>query len=377
MNSYKRLRELDFLRGLAIILVLIRHSKIWYPFQNMGWIGVDLFFVLSGFLVSGLIFKEYQKYGSVDVKRFLIRRGFKIYPMFYLTALPYLALIYLKDGSIDYLALLGDLTFFQNYVSEWAYLYSAGWSLAVEEHFYFGLAFALHFFHSTSTFKQSTQSRKWFDYVVRTIVYIFVICFLLRVLSNYIYPDMFAKNFSMTHLRIDSLMSGVLLSYLYYFKKEKLQQFYFKNRKMLFLIAFLGLVWTPFFNPIPSFFVKTFGFTFLYISFSIILLSFLYEKRINEYLDRYFSRRVVNAMSEIGLASYSIYVIHLLVNKLMPYFYTVIGIEIHNIFNVFIFNTISVLLGIILTKYVENYFLKKRNQYFPSRSVIEKLSNKI
>jgi peptidoglycan/LPS O-acetylase OafA/YrhL len=71
----KRLREIDFLRGVAIILVLLRH-KFLFPFtKNMGWIGVDLFFVISGFLVSGLLFKEYQKSGSIQPKRFLIRRG--------------------------------------------------------------------------------------------------------------------------------------------------------------------------------------------------------------------------------------------------------------------------------------------------------------
>ena len=59
-----RLRELDFLRGIAIILVLLRHQHLFEFTTKMGWIGVDLFFVLSGFLVSGLLFKEYIKYGE-------------------------------------------------------------------------------------------------------------------------------------------------------------------------------------------------------------------------------------------------------------------------------------------------------------------------
>src|SRR6187399_2228629 len=65
-----RLRHLDFLRGLAVILVLFRHHAFINNTHNAGWIGVDLFFVLSGFLVSGLLFREYIMYKKVYAKLF-------------------------------------------------------------------------------------------------------------------------------------------------------------------------------------------------------------------------------------------------------------------------------------------------------------------
>src|ERR1700675_1801152 len=76
----------DVLRGVAILLVLGRHYdyryiRIWH---SIGWAGVDLFFVLSGFLISGLLFSEYKTRNSISFKRFFIRRGLKIYPAFYL-----------------------------------------------------------------------------------------------------------------------------------------------------------------------------------------------------------------------------------------------------------------------------------------------------
>jgi peptidoglycan/LPS O-acetylase OafA/YrhL len=85
MRQSPRLPEIDFLRGIAIVLVLLHHHWLFDLPQRVGWAGVDLFFVLSGFLVSGLLFAEYKQFGGIKPFHFLIRRGFKIYPLFYLS----------------------------------------------------------------------------------------------------------------------------------------------------------------------------------------------------------------------------------------------------------------------------------------------------
>lgn len=152
-----RLRELDFLRGCAIILVLFRHQNIFSYARTMGWIGVDLFFVLSGFLVSGLLFKEYKKYGDVKPFKFLIRRGFKIYPIYYLFYLPYLIPILIK-GNLNLKGLIADMTFLQNYAFGFGYSYAASWSLAVEEHFYFSFALLVWFILKKDFFKGTSKN---------------------------------------------------------------------------------------------------------------------------------------------------------------------------------------------------------------------------
>ncbi len=134
--------ELDFLRGLAILLVLDFHAPIhWmsFPlhllgFPNFGWAGVDIFFILSGFLVGGLLMREWRTTRSIDHRRFLIRRGFKIWPQYYV----FLAVM-LLTGHRSLHDLTGNLLNVQNYTGGIPHT----WSLAVEEHAYLGLTLAL------------------------------------------------------------------------------------------------------------------------------------------------------------------------------------------------------------------------------------------
>ena len=101
---------------------------------------MDLFFVLSGFLVGGLLFNELRGRGKLDVPRFLIRRGFKIWPSYYV----YLAAVavLMARRSVPGLAasLLPNLLNVQNYFGT---PLQHTWSLAVEEHFYLALPLLL------------------------------------------------------------------------------------------------------------------------------------------------------------------------------------------------------------------------------------------
>ena len=114
---------LDILRLTAVVLVLGNHlhlpltgNSFLTAWATGGWIGVDLFFVLSGFLVSGLLFREYIRDQKVDLRRFLIRRGFKIYPAFYALLLFTIFVRIATDQSIGIRSLLGELLFLQNYL---------------------------------------------------------------------------------------------------------------------------------------------------------------------------------------------------------------------------------------------------------------------
>jgi len=152
---------LDLLRTIAVLLVLGRHLHLpadpnfaMRAWQTGGWVGVDLFFVLSGFLVSGLLCREYQRDQSVDLKRFLVRRGFKIYPAFY-AMIGFTIIVKISSGqSIPIRQLVGEITFLQNYLGG---IWIHTWSLAVEEHFYMGIAILMSF----SASKKAPNSRRF------------------------------------------------------------------------------------------------------------------------------------------------------------------------------------------------------------------------
>ena len=291
----KRQRELDFLRGIAIILVLFRHQTLFAYTENMGYIGVDLFFVLSGFLVSGLLFKEYLKHGDIKPVNFLIRRGFKIYPIYYLSYVLYLIPI-LAMGTFKFLPFFSDMIFIQNYVNGWGYAYSASWSLAVEEHFYFGLAIFMSYGINNKKLILKPGDQTGIVRIDKVIYTMMIAGLVMRFLQNYFFPDLGSKNFTMTHLRIDSLLAGVLVSYWYHFRRDSIKLFFDKNKRLFLPLIFALLSVTPFFDPLRSYFVMTIGFSMLYTAFGMLLIYFLLAEDINDKLDKVFTKFVSSQM---------------------------------------------------------------------------------
>lgn len=205
----RRVPQLDVLRTVAIVLVIGRHPVVdwsgpqtafppalaWY---EVGYTGVDLFFVLSGFLVSGLLFAEHARTGGIDWRRFLVRRAFKIWPTYYLY-LAILALIVWRAG-ISPTRLLPLLVHLQNYFFDLS-LSPHTWSLAVEEHFYLLLPAFLAF----------TMRRR--PGVVPIVVGALAIgCATVRAVQHAPVPAL------LTHQRIDSLAIGVGVAWLYHLR---------------------------------------------------------------------------------------------------------------------------------------------------------------
>lgn len=361
MQTANRLRELDFLRGLAIILVLLRHGHLTQATTKIGWIGVDLFFVLSGFLVSGLLFREFQKYGDIKPGLFLIRRGFKIYPVYYIFYWLYLIPILIK-GKFDAVGFWGDMFFLQNYLSQWGWAYDPSWSLAVEEHFYFGFAMLALLAATRGMFLKSFNGLLLFEWLIAGLM---IVVILVRLLSHGQHSEVLSV--TMSHLRIDSMLAGVLVSCAWYFHRESMLRLY--QRYVLVIIFAIPLLLScALVYDQTSGFMTTYGFTLLYIGFALLLTVFLCDKNINRKLDRFLSVPIVNGVAKIGLASYAIYIIHTFVN----YAYGMAGLfldfKLPAVIGFLITSSVSVAIGWLITTKIEAWFLIRRDRFFPSRA---------
>jgi peptidoglycan/LPS O-acetylase OafA/YrhL len=90
----ERLHGLDHLRALAILLVMTHHYRsgmpAWLePVRNIGWTGVDLFFVLSGYLIGYQLLKEVKNTNTISFKRFYTKRFFRIIPAYVVVLIIY------------------------------------------------------------------------------------------------------------------------------------------------------------------------------------------------------------------------------------------------------------------------------------------------
>lgn len=141
----RRILSLDGLRALSIGLVLFEHATAYKPKLTVdgrtllrfeaGHFGVRVFFVISGYLISSILFAELERTGTISLARFYFRRTFRIFPAYYVYVSTVAALAYLGALRLEPGDLLTAVTYTANYhVGGWELTHA--WSLAVEEQFY-------------------------------------------------------------------------------------------------------------------------------------------------------------------------------------------------------------------------------------------------
>ena len=291
-----RNQSLDVLRCVAVLLVMGFHYPYYSLWGRLGWIGVDLFFVLSGFLISGILFQEYNATGSINFKRFLIRRGLKIYPSFYLLVVLALVLSQLQHSVLLRKQALISAVFAQGYYSGKLYtVLSHTWSLAVEEHFYILLPPLLLLLTVVC------GKRDPFRYLPGLFVLLLCACLALRWFTL---PASFAAH--MTHMRIDSLFAGVLLGYLFHFRRAWFEKF---ATPYSLPLAFLFCLPAAFFDQYDRF-MQTIGLTGLLIGFGLLVSWSVVRTPRNR-----IGATVARFAARIGFYSYSIYLWHTILGE--------------------------------------------------------------
>lgn len=320
MAANKYVKSLDGYRGVAVILVILGH---WLPEDNLirrifpvAFLGVRMFYVLSGFLITSILFSANDsiRAGKTTVGRafrvFYARRTLRIFPVYYLTLLlvgifyPYLLYRYPFLFHPYRVGLIWFLTYSTNI---YMYLYhsylmpfSHFWSLAVEEQFYLMWPLIIIFCKP--------------KYFFRLIVFVILACFVFKLVMVNIPGELGKGDFYsvLVFSCMDCFGLGALLS-LYICDKEKFPGFE-KILKWLSLISFLLFVFM--YNTGHTANVLYFSLMAVFSAYIILIL--LDEKR---FVTKVFFSNPF--LVYIGKISYSVYLFH----NLVPSVYQVFSVS--------------------------------------------------
>jgi peptidoglycan/LPS O-acetylase OafA/YrhL len=362
-----RIHGLDTLRALAVSLVVLHHYVLFVSGRatfgwlgEIGWVGVDLFFALSGYLIGNQIFKAIDSRDGFSLRHFYARRLLRTLPNFYVV----LALYFLWPafrGSAPLLPLWKYLSFTQNYRLEPGTAFSHAWSLSIEEQFYMvlpaaalaavalgwkqrwawvavGLAFGAGMLARADAWLSAVQGHEYW----------------MHNYFKYIYYSSFC--------RFDELLAGVALALLKN-RQPRLWQRLAANGNVLAAggVAVTALACWLFLDDHFGFAVTVFGYPLIALGFSMLIVAAVGERSLLRTL------RVPGA-SSLALWSYAVYLTHkqvcvMLANQLRAH-----GVDVEAPLAIVGMLLASLLAGWLLYRLVETPFMALRERYVPSNA---------
>lgn len=307
----ERYYALDGLRTIAITLVIFRHvydrslkslydvkylpnlPKIFHTVMGFGWVGVHLFFTLSGFLIGGIIYRKLQS-DSFSFKNFYLSRSLRIFPVFWV----YITIYAWKEIGLNYRT-IHNFLYVANYTGDMFITHI--WSLCVEEHFYIVFPFVFYYLHRNMKKKENGLLRSILIIIALEWVFRGVYAYAYNIRSNFIYYR--------SHFHIDFLLLGVVGAIL-------CEQDQIPRKPLLgFLIwllplGYLGLAAITYkLNDISIILYSPLLYTFAYPLIAIwCFLTVVLVKTQNNIITRILSFRLFRW---IAVLSYSIYLFHL------------------------------------------------------------------
>lgn len=313
--------------------------------------GVPLFFVLSGYLIGGQLWAEIKQRKTVDMKKFFIRRTFRIWPLYYFVLAIFL--IFPAFPKADLIGKLSNIFFLSNYISDNGAIPTIFWSLSTEEHFYIvgplALIFCQKFFkiEDIGVYLKPLIALFFLPTFLRIITWKFFLgdpAFDIQVYGHYIYRPF--------HTHCEGLIGGMILSNLHHttgisFNIKK----GLANWFLTLALACLGLAF------VSKVYLKILGISIGFVVLTWYLLSY------KSWLSKLFSHWL---FFPIAKTSFALYLIHYPVVK---HFYIVIAPKLSmspfwvQILCLTYTTIISLFLSMILFHLIENPFLKLRRKF--------------
>lgn len=320
-ENAQRIFGIDLVRSAAILFVLISHSRHflenyfgkWVKYLSVGgFIGVELFFVLSGFLIGGILIKiidtKKRNFGIKEIKHFWIRRWYRTLPNYYLLLVINAIIVSFINGRFTFN--IKYAFFVQNFLSPLKddMNYAQSWSLTIEEWFYIFIPF---FFLAIIKISKG-DIKKTLLYAIGSVLILYpVFKFVYVELADFFFNtgrnlDFFIFR-QVTILRFDSLLFGVLAAYFDYYYRDKVYKF----RSFLFLCgSIVLLLCTSYAGAMihfditkPGIILNIFFTSFTSLSIALMLP---YFKTIKVAKNNLFTKFI----TVTSLTSYSLYLIH-------------------------------------------------------------------
>ena len=357
---------LDNLRAFAIIMVFLFHYPRWFDHPTwfpdvlkFGWTGVDLFFVLSGFLIASQLFTQIIKDGTFSMKVFYIKRFFRIIPIYYFVLALYFLFPVLSGDQLlpplwKFLTFTHNLGF-TDFDTHRAF--GVVWSLCVEEHFYLLLPVTLLLLLKTVWYKKAGV----------LLLILFIAGFFIRMYCWYeIYipqtngienRDLWIPTiYYPTYCRLDGLLVGVAIAGFYNYLPSlfTLLSKYANGiiavgLLILTISYFLFINGIGFSRSIFSFPIVSVGFGCLVLG-SIIPTSFLYQ----------WKSKILTKIAEL---SYALYLIHMGVILLTQNLFFEFGIAKDSNLTFLLSIIFCAVVALILHYSIEKPFMKMRSRF--------------
>lgn len=314
--------NLDSLRAIACIIVVLFHSSTeeflrvngYYSPFKAGYIGVDLFFVLSGFLITNILVRQYLEIGTIKIMSFFKRRILRLYPPILVAVLIFLVPYLFIDSRKAMSNMFFVLTYTSDIVMlfrslfpklEYPLFFSHCWSLSIEEQFYIFYPFVLLYF-LRGNLKRNTN-------IISTFILYNIFFILLVVIGNYFLKAWFYKFFLW---RFFQIFFGCYLALIYnetymdrfpsseYVQKIKDRTKRFFENIIIFnlsILIFLVIIFHYF-----NFFIPGLQSYFITIISGFLIINAIYGK-VNWYIKLLSNK----TLRYIGKISYGLYLYHI------------------------------------------------------------------
>lgn len=362
-----RLPALDTLRALAIALVLMSHYNGFVSYEstfgvigNIGWAGVDLFFVLSGYLIGNQLLAPAARGERLELRTFFARRLLRTLPNYYAILAVYLLLPDSPIAGKSIAPLWRFITFTQNFGLNYGETFTHSWSLCIEEQFYLVLPLAV------LALVDSKRSPRLLWVAVFAAIAVGMTARGVAFMNG---KDVFsAPVYYSSFCRFDELLPGVAIAMLKNFHPAQFSSLLRYGNALLVagLLAAAGALYGVMNEAPTAFLSSTFGFSLVAASFSLITYSALSPSSV-------LNRLHIPGTSSLALWSYAVYLAHKPVFMALHPELQRHGVDPGRPLTIVLVMAAGIMCGWLLFRLVETPFMQLRARLYPTGA--SKLSN--